>query len=452
MSEWTDGALDNARRRARSFERGALPADAERVARHCVLDWFGCAVAGARTDAARIVRNVTPAHVGDDAAGLVGVRGSRSLADAALVNGVASHALDFDDLHPGMSAHAGVAILPALLAVGSARSADLEAVLAALVAGVEFGAEVGRLVGQRHYAEGWHTTGAVGAIAAAAAVAHLLRLDEDGWATATALASTMSGGLRAMFGSMAKPLHAGRAASAGVLAAQLAADGFTAARTGLTGPLGFVTMFASAHALPPSATTPAIAQTVFKLMAACTGTHASAHNAREALARLGAGPDAVSHVEVFVSAENQSVCGIVDPRSGTEAKFSIRTTTALAFLGWDLADESTYDRSVRAAEVRDYAERIHVRYTPELEGRPFFARTRVLTASGDELVVESDASRPNPDADEREAGLRRKFHTLVDPLIGSVLADRLDEAILTGRNIPVDDLVAMTRPETRDRT
>ncbi|WP_417509585.1 MmgE/PrpD family protein [Microbacterium sp.] len=435
--------LEAAAERARATHPGTLSAAATITAQHCLLDWFACAIAGANSDAAHAMRAVVPA-LSAGGAGVVGDSGRRSTKDAALLNGVAAHALDFDDLHPHMSTHASVAIVPALLAVAEDRVLSVEQVLTSLVAGVEFGAEVGRLISPRHYREGWHTTGSVGAIAAAAAIAHLTDLDAAQFRTATALASTLGGGLRTMFGTMAKPLHAGRAASSGVLAGMLAAERFTAARDGLTGPLGFVTMFSDPEqGPPPLRSDEAITDTVFKLVAACTGTHASVANARAALRRTGIGVDDVARVEVWVSPENESVCGIEQPRTGTEAKFSLRATTAMAFLGWDLADESSYEAGAESPDVAAFAERIVVSYEPAMLGRPFFSKMRLTPRAGESVFVEADASLPERDLEVREEQLTTKLFALANPSIGSGNVSRLAGLILGEPDAPVSDLMAL---------
>lgn len=446
-----ESRLSAAQARARAFRSDTIEPAVEQTARHCVLDWFACAVAGAPSAEARSVEKLLPV-VTEGGASLIGLRAPRSLMDAALFNGVASHALDFDDLNPAMSSHASVAIIPALLAVGQARGLTLTQILPSLVAGVEYGAEVGALVSPRHYAEGWHATGTVGAIAAAAAIAHLLGLDPERFRTAVTLASTLGGGLRGMFGTMAKPLHAGRAASAGVLAGLLAQDGFSAARDGLGGPLGFVTMFGAEEAEPSNqATAPAILGTVFKLVAACTGTHASVENARSVMRAADVRASNVERVEIWVSPENETVCGIDDPRSGMEVKFSIRTTTALAFLGWDLADEASYQAAVTAEEVSAFADRIEVVYDPPMLGNPFAARMRVTTFSGETHAAETDAGRPSVDFAERERRLREKFRVLVEPRTGPANAELLEDAVLSGTADAVVRVMALTREETSEK-
>src|SRR5262249_45966409 len=146
---------------------------------------------------------------------------------------------DFDDTHTAMNGHPSAPVLPALLALAETGTASGERLLPALVAGVELECRLATALGPRHYAVGFHSTGPLGAFGAAAACAHLLDLDEEQWTHALGLAGTQAAGLKSGFGTMAKPLHAGRAASTGLLAALLACGGFTANPTVIEAPQGF---------------------------------------------------------------------------------------------------------------------------------------------------------------------------------------------------------------------
>ena len=149
-------------------------------------------------------------------------------ASAALINGAAAHALDFDDVNLAMPGHPSVAILPALLALAEERGSSGKDVLTAFVAGYELQCSVGRAIAPGHYdVLGFHATATVGSFGAAAACAHLLRLSLEQFATALGIAGTQAAGLKSMFGTMCKPLHAGKASYHGLVAAKLAMRGFT---------------------------------------------------------------------------------------------------------------------------------------------------------------------------------------------------------------------------------
>ena len=193
------------------------------------LDCLGCTLAGADTPEAEL------AHAWVDSLGgrpeatlLAGSGGSAPASLAALANGVAGHALDYDDFSSTMM-HPSVCLAPAVLAVGERERSSGEEVVVAYAAGFELFARLCRGLNPGHYAAGWHATSTVGTIAAAAAAARLLRLDRDATASAIGIAASSSAGIRQNFGSMVKPLHAGNAAFHGIAAAELAARGLTAA-------------------------------------------------------------------------------------------------------------------------------------------------------------------------------------------------------------------------------
>lgn len=156
-------------------------------------------------------------------------------ADAALLGGVQAHVLDLDDAHATVRGHPSAVLLPALLSLADEATPG-EDLLAAYVVGVEVMARLGALAGRSHHAAGWHPTATLGGIAAAVAGARLLGLGQQGAATAASLAASMAGGTRAQFGSDAKPLHAGLAATAGVRAVTWARAGLTGGAGALFGP------------------------------------------------------------------------------------------------------------------------------------------------------------------------------------------------------------------------
>src|SRR5262249_51517142 len=204
-----------------------LPQDVRALARQCVLDWLAVTLAGSRDELARILVDEAAEQGGKPAATLVGFTLRAPTQQAALVNGTVSHALDYDDVNLTMTGNPTVPLVASLLALGEARGASGRDFIAAFVAGYETICRVGTLVAPGHYGRGFHATATVGSFGAAAACAHLLGLDADKTATALGIAGTQAAGLKWMFGTMCKPLHAGKAAQNGLIGATLAARGFT---------------------------------------------------------------------------------------------------------------------------------------------------------------------------------------------------------------------------------
>ena len=201
-------------------------------------------LAGAVEPAAEKVRAVVLAEGGGPLALVVGTRLRTSIAGAALANGTAAHALDLDDSHHPGFLHPSAVLVPAVLALGEARGASGSETVAAYLAGLEALTAIGSAINLRHYELGWHATATIGTVAAAVAGARLLRLDAERAGAALGLAASQAGGVRRNFGSMAKPLHAGLAARAGVLAALLAEQGLTAGDEVLEGERGWFDLVA----------------------------------------------------------------------------------------------------------------------------------------------------------------------------------------------------------------
>jgi 2-methylcitrate dehydratase PrpD len=425
-----------------------LPAEVTWVGRHCLLDWCGCALAGSReplarllqaeiagdgdgeTDGGRAGSGPSGERTGGGPATVLGAARTARARDAALANGAAGHALDFDDTHTRMPGHPTAPVLPAALAVAEQLDATGEQLLTALVVGVEVEVRVGALLAPGHYAAGWHATGTVGTLGAAAAVAHLLGLDPERTMHALALAATQAAGLKASFGTMAKPLHAGKAASDGLLAARLAAGGFTGNPAVLEAPQG---MAAATVGVTPD---PArldrlddrwtIRDTLFKYHAACYLTHAAINAALALADRVG--PDEIERVEVRVGPDLLEVCNIAEPATGLEGKFSLRATTAMALLGDDTTDMASYtDTRMGAADLVALRDRVAV---VAEDGRASTSATLVVTTRGGErLEAGDDTGRPAEDLDVQWDRLSAKFRALATPVIGPDAAAALHTAV-----------------------
>jgi len=417
-------------RRVRSIRYEEISDDARQAAHHCLLDFLGCALAGADDPLVDILVREIASGEGGSQAGLLGRPERATLQTAALVNGAAGHALDFDDTHTAMG-HPSVPVLPALLALAESGGASGRSFLAALVAGVEMECRLGLLVGPGHYAAGFHSTATLGAFGAAAACSHLLDLDEQAWLHAMGLAGTQAAGLKSGFGTMAKPLHAGRAASAGLLAATLARGGFTAQPAILEVAQGFASTHACAEpsvaALDAQPEHLLIRDTLFKYHAACYLTHAAIEAARLLRAQHAVDPEKITQIELQVNPMLLDVCNIQEPVTGLEGKFSLRATAAMSFLGRDTGDPALYTEAT-LAEPALIALRDRVRVTA----------TKELTATQSRVVVEGQSSRreamvdtgiPAADLTDQGRRLRGKFLLLASPRLGAERAEALAEAV-----------------------
>src|SRR6266849_639829 len=204
------------------------PATAVDAARRAILDCLGVMLAGSEEPAARIVQQIAEGEGGAPLATIVGTRRRTGAVWAALANGTAAHALDFDDTNFAMLGHPSAPVLSAALAAGELALADGRALVHAFLLGFEVETTLAEVLNPAHYHKGFHATGTLGTMGAAAAAARLLGLDSAQIRTALAIAASQASGLRENFGTMTKPFHAGHAAECGVVAVDFAALGWTA--------------------------------------------------------------------------------------------------------------------------------------------------------------------------------------------------------------------------------
>ncbi|MEM7545179.1 MAG: MmgE/PrpD family protein [Pseudomonadota bacterium] len=391
---------------------------ARRAATHAVLDWTGVTLAGAGDPLVSLLATDALADGGPGVHVAIGTDTRLTARDAARVNGAASHALDFDDINTRMRGHPTVAILPAVLAAGEAHTGA--EVIEALIVGTEVACILGEMMGEAHYMRGFHMTATVGAVAAAAGVCRILNADADQTARALSLAATQASGLRAMFGTMAKPLHAGLAAERGLLAARWAVAGMTAPTDGIESPQGFGPVlsgtFKPLQIRPDPGASFGIEENTFKRHAACYYTH-SAIDAARGMRGAGHGPDRISEITIGLQAGLHSVCDIVRPVSGLEVKFSIRHLVAMALLGRDTTDPNVYTDTL-AADPDVIALRDRTTVVPLETANRMKTRVHIALASGETLEKTLDVSAPAQDLDLQEQALTTKFIQLATPVLG----------------------------------
>jgi 2-methylcitrate dehydratase PrpD len=409
--------------RALAFE--ALPPDVVFLAKQCLLDWFGVALAGSREPLAVILRNEALAEGGHPQATLIGSGERVSTRQAAVVNGAASHALDFDDVQMTMSGHPTVPVAPAALALAETRGDSGRALITAFVTGFEMESRVGALMMPGHYAAGWHATGTVGTFGAAAACAHLLGLDQTEWQMAMGIAGTQAAGLKSMFGTMCKPLHAGKAAENGLRAATLAAAGFTSNPNVLDVAQGFTaTQTTTPHpnrAAQDMGADFAIRRVLFKYHAACYGTHETIEGMLRLRAKYGLTPADVGEIRLTVPAGNLSMCNIQEPATALEGKFSLRFTAALALATEDTSDHAFTDDAVHDHRLTELRDRVNVVGREGGAGTDVSIRLR----DGREIAESVNLQTPATDLDLQWQRLVAKYRALAEPVIGGDQSERL---------------------------
>ena len=410
-----------------------MPAAAQTVAKQCLLDFIGVALAGAREPLAEILNADADDLGGHPQAALIG-RGRRgNVEQAALINGAAGHAHDYDDVHMAMNGHPTVPVAPAALALAEHHHKGAKALLAAFAAGVDTECIIGRYSGSSHYAEGWHATGTLGSFGAAAAASNLLGLDADATARALGIAGTQAAGLKSQFGTMCKPLHAGHAAAVGVQAARLAARGFTSRTDILETAQGFAATQGHGasverfnRALIEDSYLPGIC---FKYHAACYMTHSSIEAIRELVGKHRIAANDVRDVEITVNEGHFGVCNIQAPhhRPRNEVQPAPHRCDGVE-RPRHVRHRHLHRRVAARSATRRAAGSVRVVAWPE--ARP---ETRVRIGVGDRATKRKPTSVfRSTDLDAQWTKLIRKFHALVDPVLGGNSAAQLVE---TCRNL-----------------
>jgi 2-methylcitrate dehydratase PrpD len=234
------------------LSRKAMPQDVKAKALDHIVDGFAVMLAGSRTECVRKVAGFVKGKGGNPQSTAIGLGFKAPIPDAALINGTSGHADDYDDTQLstapdrlyGLMTHPTVPVLAAALAVGEERGSSGREVLEAFVAGFEVECKLAETIKPAHYWKGFHTTATIGAFGAYAAVGTLFGLDEDALKASLGITASLTSGIRANFGTMTKPLHAGMAASNGVIACLLGKEGFTANMSALDGRWGFMEIMA----------------------------------------------------------------------------------------------------------------------------------------------------------------------------------------------------------------
>lgn len=440
-----DGLTAELAERAVSIRFAELGEDVVERARQALLDWFAVTLAGSEEDAPRTVCDALSADdAGETGCTVFGRELRLPARDAALVNGTASHALDFDDVNMRSVCHVSAAQLGALLALGEKRDASGEELLAAYVAGYETACRIAAAIGPEPYRRGFHTTATAGAFGAAAACSRLLGLDSARTDQAFGIAASDAAGLKRSFGTMTKPLHAGRACETGLLAAELAARGFTAGASAIEGEQGFAAISgvacdtAAALADPPGGWH--LRENLFKFHAACYFAHSAIEGVLSLRDEQGVTADAAKTIRLHVGEAERGACTIPAPASGLEVKFSIAHLAAMALLGRDTARIGDED----AADEEAIAVRGLVELTDARAGATA-TRVEIVLGDGRVLQAERDVTAPAADLTRQRERIQSKFDALAVPVLGERRSAELRELIAEAERRSVRELAAVTR-------
>jgi 2-methylcitrate dehydratase PrpD len=383
-----------------------LPETVMHQAKRACVDWLGCALAGSQH---RTIDQVISGMLALDESGEVPILGRTerfTRLSAALINGQAGHVLDFDDTHMGgVILHASSPILASLSAASYGMNITGREFLAAYVAGFEVAVRLGQAAPQ-HHAGGWHLTGTLGTVGAAAACARLKGLNEQQCAMALAIAATQAAGMQQNRGTSCKSFHAGKAASNGLLSAVLAAQGFSGSEEILEGNKGFIRIYSGTQ--DPQRLTDGLglrwdlADNGYKPYACGVVLHPAIDAMIDLSRQTNANWQNVQNIVLSVNPDAIRITGVQQPGTGLMSKFSISHAASIAFIDQAGGLHQFSDQAPHRADVQALAERI------QIQGQDLLARDQAQAQctlhSGEVIevhIAHATGTRSHPLSDEQ---------------------------------------------------
>jgi len=412
-----------------------LPPDVLHAAQRAVVDWYASIYPGLALEAVGVLERVLADDLDRGRARLVGRGAGRAatVRAAALYNGTAAHAAEIDDSFRDAMYHPGAATIAAALAMAQSVNAPGPAFLRAIVLGYELSTRIGVAMGRPHY-EFWHNTGTIGSFGAAAAAAALLQLDELATARALAIAATFTAGLQQAFRheSMAKPLHAGRAAEAGVLAAQLAATGMRSSLDALDGEAGLGRAMSTGPDWSAIGATLGqdfhITRLTFKNHIGCGHTFAAIDGALALQRQHGFTHADIERLDLGVYQSTLDIAPHVDPQNADQARFSLHYMVATALVHGSVRLAAFEPPRLNDPATRALMTRIAKALDRDIDaafpGRRG-ARVEILLRDGRRLVHLQPDRKGDPELPLSDADLEGKLLELAEPTIGAAQARAL---------------------------
>lgn len=444
--------LDDVARWAASIHDVPIADDVRHHTKRVIVDWFAAAVPGGGMPPARILTAALVDGAVDGRSVLVPGGRTVPIRTAALINATAAHSAEVDDIFRDGIYHPGAPTIAAALAAAQDLGRSGEQLLRAVVVGYELSNRVARHVQPAHYRY-WHTTGTVGTLGAAAAVATLLEVDAERFVHAIATSVTMAAGLQQAFRSdaMSKPLHAGHAAEAGTLAALAAARGFTGASDVLEGESGFGAAMSDAPdwqgLFDDLGTVFTITATTFKNHTCCGHTFAAIDGALELRDEHGLDPDLIERIEVATYGVAIEVTGNATPSTAFEAQFSLPYTVAAALRLGSVRLAAFAAHNLDDPALRALVERVELSVDADLDASfpgQRGARVRVVLADGAAHETYRPTRRGDPDLPLTDVQLSDKFVELVEPHLGAAATTRLLVELWSLEDRP--DVAGLGRP------
>ena len=431
----------------------AIPAAVMDAARDALIDTLGVAIVGTTEEVGEIALRYVADMQARREASVWGTHVETTMAEAAFVNGIIGHALDYDDVHSNVHGHPSTTMVPAALAAGEATGASGEALLAAYAIGLDVAGKIGTALGSGHYQRGWHATATAGIFGSTAAAGRLLGLDVKQMRHALGIAASQASGLIKNFGTMTKPFHAGHAARCAVQAALLARAGLTADTSIFDGDDSFLKTYGEKDSQPLGplvdklgrpweAVEPGLS---FKRWPCCYCNHRPLGVLLEMIKQHGIKGEEVQAVEIGFPPGSDTALIHTNPQTGLEGKFSIEYVAAACLLDGKVGIDTFTDVMVNRPQVRALMQKVK-RYRIEdskmYSGAVGYNDVMVRTSKGEYRVRENRAPG-SPDWPMTPAERDEKFLDCAGRVLGDVGARRVLELAVGIRGL--DNVAKLAR-------
>ena len=383
-----------------------LPPEVVERTKYHLLDTLGCIILGAQTPPLNKMLSIIKRFGGAGSSTLIGKDYRTDCLNAALFNGAAAHAYEFDDLHRLSVIHPGAVIIPATLALGESLNVNGRTILLAIVAGYEVMIRIGMALGKSHYYF-WHTTATAGVFGSAAACSKLLQLDSESILNAFGNAGTQASGLWEFKsdGAMSKLLHTGRASQSGMLSALLASEGFTGAKRILGGEKGLLKATSKDYHLEKVDENLGekfrLLETSVKLYPSCGHTHPAIHAILKLQKRAHFPISDIHEVIVRTYSAAVDVAGVENPVNPYQAKFSLKYCVAIALKEGGVKLQHFTERVLEDLTLRKLMSKIKIIIDPELDKaypNEWLTSITILLKNGNKL--EESAAYPDGDPED----------------------------------------------------
>lgn len=409
-----------------STDASKIPPEAYDHAKVAFMDWLGVTMGGTNDPLVDKLIAYSETMGGNPQATVIGHNMKKSVSQAALINGAASHVLDYDDTLVSFLGHPSVTIFPSLLALSEWMGKSGHDFLTAYLIGLQAGATIGVCAGLDHYMAGWHATSTLGHLASAAGCARLLGLDQKQTTYALGIAGTQSSGLKRVFGTMCKPFHAGRASEAGLMAALLAQDDFTSAEDILEGPQGFFQVLkggVNPEVLAMMGLGWDVVNISQKYHASCHATHSPMEAAMAIVSATPGLLPGIKSITVYSSQLALDAAGKTNPAKGLECKFCIPFCVANALCTGVTGNQAFTDEKANDPEIRALMAKVDV----VLDSKKTALESTVVIETGNGRKYEgfSDILQQIPPLEIKQDRVRKKFNDLCR----AVMSERKSEQI-----------------------